>query len=120
MNTKIAYLLAAAAATAMLVLSGAAIAASGAPKAKMSVVPIVMADPGCHWFKVGGKNLARLTVNRATAFRNLDEASIVVKGQNFVRRVAVGKTFVVAKAGVYRITMVGQHSDDNHLLLVFK
>ena len=120
MNKKIAYLLAAAVATAMFVFSGAALAASSSPKAQMRVVPIVMGDPGCHWFKVAGKNSARLTVNGPTAFRNLDEAALIFKGQYFVRRVAVGRTLAVVKPGVYHITMVGQHSDDNHLLLVVK
>jgi hypothetical protein len=120
MTRNTAYLLAAAAAVAAMILSGAAYAGSAAPKAKMSVVPIVMADPGCHWFQVGGKKLARLTVNRPTAFRNLDEAAVVFKSKNFFRRVAVGKTIAITKAGLYRITMVGQHGDDNHLLLVVK
>jgi hypothetical protein len=120
MNKRIAYLFAAAVATGMLAVSGAALAASSAPKAKLSVVPIVMGDPGCHWFKVGGKNLARLAVNHATAFRNLDEAALIFKGKNFVRRLPIGKTLAVTKAGVYHITMVGQAPDDNHLLLVVK
>ena len=118
MKKHTAYVLAAAAAFAAMAVSGAALAASGAPKAKMSVVPIVMGDPGCHWFKVGGKNVARLTVKGPTAFRNLDEAAVLFKAKNFLHRVAVGKTFAVTKAGVYHITMVGQAADDNHLKLV--
>lgn len=117
------YILAIAAATASLALTAGVASASSAPSAsatKLSVVSIVMADPGCHWFSVAGKNKARLVVNGATAFRNLDEAAVVFTGKNFTKRVAVGKTLAIAKAGVYHINMVGQHGDDNHLVLVVK
>jgi hypothetical protein len=117
------YLLATAAAVAMLALaSGVATASSSATAAaaKLRVVPIVMADPGCHWFRVAGKNRARLAVTGTTAFRNLDEAAVIFKGKNFVRRLAVGKTLAISRPGVYHITMVKQHGDDNHLLLVVR
>jgi hypothetical protein len=117
------YLLATAAAVAMLALaSGVATASSSATAgaAKLRVVPIVMADPGCHWFRVAGKNKMRLAVTGKTGFRNLDEAALIFKGKNFVRRVAVGKTLAISRPGVYHITMVKQHPDDNHLLLVVR
>lgn len=82
------------------------------------VVPVVMADPGCHWFEVGGKNRARLVMHGATAVRNLDEAALIVKGAGAVNRLAVGKTLTIADVGTYEITMVGQAPDDNHLKLV--
>lgn len=114
--------LAAAATASLLALAWLFAAASPAPAAatKVRTVPIVMADPGCHWFLVGGQKKVSLTVNGPTAFRNLDEAALVFKGTSFVRKVAVGKTITVAKPGVYHITMVGQHSDDNHLKLTVK
>jgi hypothetical protein len=116
------YFLAIAAATASLALTAGVASASSAPSAaaKQQVVSIVMADPGCHWFSVAGKNKARLAVNGATSFKNLDEAALVFKGKNYLQRVAVGKSLAIAKPGVYHITMVGQHSDDNHLVLVVK
>ena len=95
---------------------GAALASHQA--SSPSVVRIVMGDPGCHWFSVGGKNKASLTVKGATTFRNLDEAALVFVGKGFSKHVAVGKSLTIAKPGVYQITMVGQARDDNHLKLV--
>jgi hypothetical protein len=69
---------------------------------------------------VAGKNKARLVVSGTTAFKNLDEDALVFTGKNFHQRVAVGKSLAIAKAGVYHIKMVGQHPDDNNLVLVVK
>jgi hypothetical protein len=82
-------------------------------------VPIVMHDPGCHFFNVNGKLLSKLTVSGKTTFRNLDEAALVFKGTSFAKKLAVGKTLALTR-GTYHITMVGQAADDNHLLLVIK
>lgn len=115
------YFLAIGAATASLALTAGVATASSpssASAAKLRVVSIVMADPGCHWFSVAGKNKARLAVNGPTAFKNLDEAALVVTGKNYLRHVAVGKSLAIAKPGVYHIKMVGQHPDDNNLVLV--
>jgi hypothetical protein len=117
------YLLTTVAAVVALALTfGVATGSSAAQAsaAKVRVVNIVMADPGCHWFSVAGKNKARLAVSGTTAFRNLDEATVVFRGKNYVRRVAVGKSLAIATPGVYRIKMVGQHADDNVLVLVVK
>ena len=116
------YLLTTVAAVVTLALTfGVATGSSAASAAaKVRVVNIVMADPGCHWFSVAGKNKAQLVVTGKTAFRNLDEAAIVFTGKNYVRRIAVGKTLAIAKTGVYHIKMVGQHADDNNLKLVLK
>ncbi|MGZ4398681.1 MAG: hypothetical protein ACXVZ1_09725 [Gaiellaceae bacterium] len=126
MNTRFTiYLLSIVAAAVTLALTfGAATGSSATPAsaaaAKQRVVSIVMADPGCHWFSVAGKNTARLVVNGTTAFKNLDEAGLVFKGKSYLRHVAVGKSLAIAKPGVYHITMVGQHPDDNNLVLVVK
>ena len=117
------HLLATAAAAALLAVgAGAATAAATTTHTANSpkVIQIAMKDPGCHWFLVGGKYLKSLTVPGAATFRNTDEAALVFKGNGFTKRLAVGKTLRVAKAGVYHITMVGQAPDDNHLLLVVK
>jgi hypothetical protein len=97
--------------------SGVAIAS--APK-KLSVVPIVMHDPGCHFFQVNGKLSTKLTVHGPTAFRNLDEAALIVKGSKLDARIGVGKSIEISRPDVYRITMVDQAPDDNHLVLVVK
>jgi hypothetical protein len=107
-------------AAAVAVASGVATASSGASAAKPKVVPIVMHDPGCHWFMVGGKYKLSLTVKGATTFRNVDEAALIFKGKNFTRQLPVGKSLTITKRGVYHITMVDQAPDDNHLLLVVK
>lgn len=117
-RATISLLATAAAAILLASISGVAAASSGA--AKPQVVPIAMKDPGCHWFDVAGKYTTKLTVTGKTAFRNLDEATLVFKGPNFSRHLAVGKSLAIAKAGVYHITMVGQAPDDNHLVLVVK
>jgi hypothetical protein len=117
MSKRLAISILIAALAGTTLASGIAMASSAKT---LRVVPIVMADPGCHWFKVNGKNTAKLTVTGATAFRNLDEAALVFKGKNFTRHLAVGKTLAIMKRGVYRITMVGQHPDDNTLVLVVK
>ena len=112
------YPLATLAAVAVLA-AGAGTALAASARGKPTTVPIVMADPGCHWFQVDGKKSARLVVGGPTSFVNRDEAALVFAGGDFHQRLAVGKTLAVTR-GVYHITMVGQHSDDNHLLLVVK
>ena len=106
---------------AMAVLAagtGTALASSG--RAKPSIVPIVMADPGCHWFQVAGKKSARLVVDGPTSFENRDEAALVFTAAGFHQRLAVGKTIAVTKPGTYRIVMAGQFRHDNTLVLVVR
>ena len=80
-------------------------------------VKIVMHDPGCHWFMVGGKYKTKDTVqaNRVKIV-DLDEGALKVTNAQGTRRIPVGKSIVVGQ-GAYRITMVGQAPDDNHLQL---
>ena len=100
---------------------GAALASPATVHAiKSKTVTIAMHDPGCHWFSDGGKLYAAASVQRGTTFRNLDEATVIFKGTGFTKRVAVGKTLRLSKAGTYHVTMVKQHPDDNHLLLIVK
>ncbi len=119
----IKLLVTAAAAVVLAVTWGLASGSSSASASatKLRVVPIVMKDPGCHWFHVAGKDKIRLVVHGKTAFRNLDEAALTFKGKGgYLRHVPVGKTLTVAKTGTYRIKMVHQHPDDNTLVLVVK
>jgi len=80
-------------------------------------VKIVMHDPGCHWFLVHGKYRVKDTVNaNRVRLVDQDEAALKVKSPQGVQRIPVGHSIVVGQ-GVYRITMVGQAPDDNHLRL---
>ena len=82
-------------------------------------VTVVMKDPGCHWFSYGGKTSTRLAVRGPVRLFNVDEAALEIVGPGSVHRAPVGKTVVLGK-GVYKITMVGQAPDDNHLKLVVR
>jgi hypothetical protein len=93
--------------------------AAGAPSqtSAAKTVNVVMRDPGCHWFSVGGKMTMKLSVKGPVALANYDEAALKIAGPSGVKRAAVGKKVTLAR-GSYRITMVGQHPDDNTLKLV--
>jgi len=108
-------------AVAALVSVGAGQAFARSDHAVAKTVTIVMKDPGCHWFSVGGKLLKSqtLSVKGPVQLVNLDEDAIVVVGPKVTRHEAVGKRLALGH-GVYKITMVGQHPDDNHLKLVVK
>ncbi len=88
------------------------------PKAmRMPMVTIVMHDPGCHWFYSGGRYKTSLTVKAAMiGLRNYDEAALRIAGSNGVQLVRTGHMAMLGR-GSYRITMVGQAPDDNHLKL---
>jgi hypothetical protein len=85
----------------------------------MRTVTVVMKDPGCHWFSVGGKFTTKLTVTGPVALANFDENALKVAGATGTKLDPVGKKITLAR-GIYRITMVGQAPDDNHLKLVVK
>ena len=77
---------------------------------------VVMKDPGCHWFSVGGAYKTTVRVRGAVQLTNFDEATLKIVGPAGVRFDKVGKS-VLLEEGTYRITMVGQAPDDNHLKL---
>ena len=95
--------------------------AAGAPSKSSAIktVSVVMKDPGCHWFSVGGKVTMKmnLSVKGPVALANYDEAALKIVGPSGVKHVAVAKKITLLR-GSYRITMVGQHPDDNTLRLV--
>ena len=95
--------------------------AAGAPSqsSAMKTVNVVMKDPGCHWFSIGGKVTMKLkvSVKGPVALANYDEAALKIVSTSGVKHVAVDKR-ITLKRGSYRITMVGQHPDDNTLKLV--
>jgi hypothetical protein len=110
-------------------IAGLALAASaaagpaGANGAKKLIV--AMKDPGCHWFYVGGgpnqrKYVKSVTRTGPVALVNLDEAALIIKGPSGTKHEKVGATLTLKAKGVYRITMVKQAPDDNHLKLTIK
>jgi hypothetical protein len=110
--------------TASLMLAATA-AARPATAAKASKLIVAMHDPGCHWFYNGGgpnnrkysKTVARTgPVNLV----NLDEDTLIVKGPGGTKHDKVGATVTLKVKGVYKITMVKQAPDDNHLKLTIK
>src|SRR5918912_2832778 len=111
-------------ATAALMLAAGAAAGptSGTGATKLIVA---MRDPGCHWFYVGGgpghrKYVKSATRNGPVTLVNFDEATLIVKGPGGTKHDKVGAKLTLNAKGVYKITMVKQASDDNHLRLTIK
>ena len=103
-----------------LVLTALVALAIAAPASASSAVPVVMRDPGCHWFKVNGKYTVRYVAKGAISVQNFDEATLKFVGPGGTRLEKVGKTITLATRGTYHITMVGQAKDDNHLTLIVR
>ena len=106
--------------TAIAALTLAAPAAAAPAK-----LVVAMHDPGCHWFYLGGgpnhrKYVKTVTRQGPVSLVNLDEAALKIKGPSGTKIERVGATLTLAAKGVYRITMVGQAPDDNHLKLTIK
>ena len=110
-------------------IAGLALAASAAagPSGATSAtkLTVAMKDPGCHWFYVGGgpshrKYVKSVTRTGPVALLNLDEAALVIKGPGGTRHEKVGATLKLQAKGLYKITMVKQAADDNHLKLTIK
>ena len=110
--------------TASLMLAATA-AARPASAAKAKTLIVAMRDPGCHWFYLsGGPNHRKYTKTVAhkgpVKLLNLDEATLIVKGPGGTRHDKVGAKLTLKAKGVYKITMVKQAADDNHLKLTIK
>ena len=108
---------------AVLAFAASAIATSAA-SASASKAPLIVAmkDPGCHWFYVGGgpnhRQYAKsVTRSGPVTLLNLDEAALIVKGPGGTKIERVGAKLTLRAKGIYRITMVRQAPDDNHLTL---
>ena len=80
---------------------------------------VVMHDPGCHWFAIGGKFKTSTTVTGSVRLLNMDEATLKATSATASKRIPVGRSVVLAR-GHYVITMVGQAPDDNHLKLTVR
>jgi len=105
-----------------LVASAAAGPTAGAGATKLIVA---MHDPGCHWFYLGGgpdqrKYAKAVTRHGPVALVNLDEAALIIKGPGGIKTERVGAKLTLKAKGVYKITMVRQTPDDNHLKLTIK
>ena len=106
-----------AASAAGALASGRALATTSHHATTTKTVKVVMHDPGCHSFAVSGKFRTKDTVHaNRVRIVNLDEAALKVATLQGMRHIPLGKSIAVGH-GVYKITMVGQASDDNHLRL---
>jgi hypothetical protein len=104
-------------AAGLLAVGGTQAFAHPTQKQATKTVTVVMHDPGCHWFAVGKAFKTSLAVKGPVALRNIDEAALKVAGPHGTKLDPVGKVLRIGH-GLYRITMVGQAPDDNHLTLV--
>ena len=115
--------------TGLILLSGVAslllVAPAAGSTAKATKLIVAMHDPGCHWFYASGDMNHRKyskTVTRSGPVKllNLDEAALIVKGPGGTKHDKVGATLTLKAKGLYKITMVKQAPDDNHLKLTIK
>ena len=77
---------------------------------------VVMKDPGCHWFQTDKGLKLQTSIKGPVNLHNMDEAALRIIGPSGTVIDHVGGS-VKLGTGHYRITMVGQASDDNHLKL---
>ena len=104
-----------------LILIGIAALALAAPAAAgKAPLVIAMHDPGCHWFQVGGKYVKSVTRTGPVTLLNRDMAALRVKDASGTKLEPVGAKLTLHAKGTYRITMVHQAPDDNHLVLRIK
>ena len=110
-----------------IAVAGAMLAAPAAasPAASATQLIVAMKDPGCHWFYNGGGPNSRKYSKTAVrtgpvTLLNLDEAALIIKGPGGTKKDAVGAKLTLRTKGVYKITMVKQAPDDNHLKLTIK
>lgn len=104
----------------LILIAIAALALAIPASAGTSQLIVAMRDPGCHWFQVGGKYTKSVVRHGAVTLVNHDEAALVIKGPGGTRHDAVGAKLRLQAKGTYRITMVHQAADDNHLVLKIK
>jgi hypothetical protein len=107
-----------------LMLAAPAVAGPTAA-ARSTKLVVAMRDPGCHWFYLGGgpnhrKYAKTVTRTGPVTLVNLDEAALIINGPGGTKREKVGAKLTLKAKGVYRITMVKQAPDDNHLKLTIK
>lgn len=96
----------------LLMLGIFASTASASPK----TIFIRHRDPGCHWYVVNGHYLSQYRANSSVILFNQDIATQKIVGSHGTIMLQPGQKILLGK-GVYHETMMGQASDDNHLLL---
>jgi hypothetical protein len=104
----------------LVITAIAALALAVPAAAGNSALVVVMRDPGCHWFQVGGKYTKSVVRHGTVTLINRDEAALVVNGPGGTKIERVGAKLKLHAKGIYRITMVRQAPDDNHLVLKIK
>jgi hypothetical protein len=108
---------------ALLAFSALAVATDAAwGAASKAPLIIAMKDPGCHWFYTGGgpndRHYAKsITRSGPVTLLNLDEAAMIIKGPGGTKIEKVGAKLTLTAKGTYKLTMVKQAPDDNHLIL---
>jgi hypothetical protein len=107
-----------------LVLAATSAAGPGAAAGPTRLI-VVMHDPGCHWFYVGGgpdhrRYVTTVTRSGPVTLVNLDEAALKIKGPGGTNTERVGAKLTLRAKGLYKITMVGQMPDDKTLRLTIK
>ena len=85
-----------------------------------SQLVVAMHDPGCHWFQVNGKYVKSVVRHGSVTLVNRDEAALKITGPGGTRIEPVLGKLKLRATGTYRISMVHQASDDNHLVLRIK
>ena len=104
----------------LILLPLAALALAAPAAAGRAPLVVAMHDPGCHWFLVGGKYVKSVTRHGPVTLLNQDEAALRIKGPGGTKLERVGAKLTLRARGTYRITMVRQAPDDNHLTLTVK
>ena len=82
-------------------------------------LPVVMHDPGCHWFLIQGKDAKTASLAGPIQLKNLDMNTLKVASRRGLRLVRVGKSILLTR-GNYVVMMVGQAVDDNYLTLTVR
>jgi hypothetical protein len=103
-----------------ILFSLAALMLAAPAGASKSPLLVAMRDPGCHWFVVGGQYTKSTAQHGPVTLLNRDEAALKIKGPGGTKIERVGVKLILRAKGTYRITMVGQHPDDNTLTLKVK
>jgi hypothetical protein len=99
--------------------AGQASAATSHRNTTPKTLKVVMADPGCHWFRVNGHNVKTASMTGPIRLQNLDEATLKVASKTKMRYDHVGTSILLAR-GHYVVMMVGQAPDDNYLKLTVR
>ena len=105
-------------AVTLFIVAGVALAMPSHVSAPKTLT-VVMHDPGCHWFSIGGKFTTTASVAGPIRVANFDMAALKLTSRHGLQRVAIGRSLLLAR-GHYLITMVGQAPDDNNLKLTVR